>query len=394
MKKLLLLIAVLLYSIGVYSQSITGSWLITKVEMGDNIQEPFFIIDFKENGSMEALEMEIGSWSHDASSDIINMTSEFDKNFNGEHKIVTLNDEELIIDKGEERVYYLRLDKDAILKNNEASKLEGTWNIENDNESLLLLKFETPDSFVLINSDGGMTETTNGTWIYNPTNNSLIVIGFTDLLGGVNKITTLEDDKLVLENNGTTIVCSRDNSSPDEIERLKFEFEDLEENVNSDYIIPTYGLSEIIESLTNVNYLNFKLGILIEEMGTLKYKTTLSYIETDIEQQSVLFSNFEVYQGDTMQYSQNYKDEMSEAYNDFFPFYEPEIFRIVGVETINIPAGTFECTIIEGFIGYTKVKYWMINDKPGIYARIIKEGESMFDNLEYSVMELIEINTD
>jgi hypothetical protein len=60
---------------------------------------------------------------------------------------------------------------------------------------------------------------------------------------------------------------------------------------------------------------------------------------------------------------------------------------------ITTPAGTFECTVLES-IDYDEVrkKLWMINDRLGIYARIIEENpDEIFGH--YSVYELQEIKT-
>ena len=47
--------------------------------------------------------------------------------------------------------------------------------------------------------------------------------------------------------------------------------------------------------------------------------------------------------------------------------------------------------VIEGLDGDTKIKYWMILDKPGIYAKIIREEVDPFDEVEYLIIELEEI---
>ncbi len=57
----------------------------------------------------------------------------------------------------------------------------------------------------------------------------------------------------------------------------------------------------------------------------------------------------------------------------FFPQEKPDYFRYVGVEKIETPAGTFDCVVFEGVGKFdTNLKYWMIKDKPGVYAKIIK----------------------
>jgi len=56
----------------------------------------------------------------------------------------------------------------------------------------------------------------------------------------------------------------------------------------------------------------------------------------------------------------------------FYPADELDPFRVVGVEKIMTVLGERTCTIIEGFDSYdNKIKYWMINDKPGVFAKII-----------------------
>ena len=53
---------------------------------------------------------------------------------------------------------------------------------------------------------------------------------------------------------------------------------------------------------------------------------------------------------------------------------EEHVYRIANNEQIITPAGTFECTVIEA-VNYSGVlkKLWMVNDKIGVYAKIIEE---------------------
>ncbi len=76
----------------------------------------------------------------------------------------------------------------------------------------------------------------------------------------------------------------------------------------------------------------------------------------------------------------------------FFPQAEPEYFRYVGTEKVKTPAGTFDCTVMEGVGEFDlKLKYWMINDKPGVYAKIIKSKEDGFSMDYTNVYTLTEI---
>ncbi len=85
-------------------------------------------------------------------------------------------------------------------------------------------------------------------------------------------------------------------------------------------------------------------------------------------------------------------DDETRGQITFFPQDEPEYFRVVGEEDFKTILGSFKCTIVEG-IGDTdkKLKYWMINEKPGVFAKIIisKSEGNPFDYT--NVYELEEI---
>lgn len=171
------------------------------------------------------------------------------------------------------------------------------------------------------------------------------------------------------------------------IEMLSFTHEDLPEITDPETFLPWMDSGKMIFVLKDVKHVKYRRESVTEK----KVSTILSKIAVDTLNQSVEFTNLMITKNDTMQFSQNYKDEMSEAYNYFFPRNEMMYYRLVGVETLEVPAGKYECTVLEGFDDETKVKYWMINDKPGVYAKIIEEGEDHFGNLEQIVYELEEI---
>ncbi|MCD6179839.1 MAG: hypothetical protein J7K39_08035, partial [Bacteroidales bacterium] len=66
MKKLSILIILLAFSslANAQTKKLIGSWLMTKAETPDGIQEPYFITDFNENGTMVVMGMEAGTWKY------------------------------------------------------------------------------------------------------------------------------------------------------------------------------------------------------------------------------------------------------------------------------------------------------------------------------------------
>jgi len=76
----------------------------------------------------------------------------------------------------------------------------------------------------------------------------------------------------------------------------------------------------------------------------------------------------------------------------FYPADELDPFRVVGVEKIDTILGELECTVVEGFNSYSnKIKYWLINEKPGIYAKVIivNPSEAPFGYANIKVLKAI-----
>lgn len=177
------------------------------------------------------------------------------------------------------------------------------------------------------------------------------------------------------------------------IERLNYTYEDFEEEQMSKISIPWMwtSLEDMVNFLSNIDYLKYSYGTMPEGSESISYSSIVQKIEANINDLRIVFTNLHIKDGDSLQFGQNYKDEMSESYNDFFPQSELEVYRITGVEPFTVKAGTFECTIVEGIRNEEKLKLWMINEKPGVYAKIIRERTSRFGDLEYHLMELEEV---
>ncbi len=374
------------------TEKISGSWLMTKVEMGDETQDVFSNTDFTEDGNIVVSDVPVGTWEYKKKGNIISMESEMDKDFNGDWKIVTLNSKELKLNKDDVTLFYSRIDNEKIKEANLASGLIGVWRFTDIEGGTNFLKLESPNTFVLKTISGMTSSTAHGEWMYNPKEKSLVFTGFAYEIRGKNDIVKMNAEELEFTHDEVTIKATKENIEVNKIERLTYTYEDFPEDIYSNDIIPMnwIDLYTMVSFLSGIEYLKYSNGTLIEGFDSYSYNTILLEIDANVEESNVMFTNLSITQGDTMQYGQNYKGGMSEMYNYFFPQEEPDVFRLTGTETITVAAGTFECTVIEG-VDDDKLKFWLINDKPGVYARIINEGEGPFDDLEYKLMELEEI---
>ncbi|MDQ1769839.1 hypothetical protein GQR60_08590 [Labilibaculum sp. A4] len=405
MKKATIILIVLLSLIKVTNaqdSKISGSWLVTKIVVGDQIDEPLFVIDYSADGSIITQGIEVGSWSHNQKEEKLIMSSDMDKDFGGDCEIISLNQKELNFEKGDQKWFLSRLNMSEIAKTNSESGLIGSWEFADDAnyEGTKVLNFEAPDSFTLVEKQEGMQSQTGGMWIFNPKEQSLLLIGRIDQIGGKNKILTISKTKLVLENAGSETAMRKSDDNSQKIERLNFT-EDNFFDENGDYKydseegkLPWTDPFEMLMSLVNTSQLEYNFSALVEGTKVFETKKLTADVKTDKDEQSVsidfIFYGYDRYNlPDETELPPNVLD--FNYYNRLYPLKENS-FRVAGQEKLTTPSGTFDCTVIES-VGTSEEKYklWMINDKPGIYAKIIEDKEGMFGH--YYIYELKNIIT-
>ncbi len=67
--------------------------------------------------------------------------------------------------------------------------------------------------------------------------------------------------------------------------------------------------------------------------------------------------------------------EISFPENGLSPFfrYRNATITVLGTETVTVPNGTFDCTVVELKNSFGKVrKVWMIDASPGLYAKVVE----------------------
>lgn len=403
MKKIIIVLIVFFAYKGItYAQNekLIGSWLVTKVEVDGKIYNPFQIMNYNQDGKMVMMGIEVGTWEYNKKDHSIATKSEFDKDFNGENKILKLSEKELVVLKDGAKVFYEKVDLNQISKENTSSGLIGTWKLSDDENSdaVNILTFKSPDDFDFIEKDYGSQSKTKGTWIFNKNDKSVILIGFSmQHLKGLNKIVKISTDILSLDNNGTVYTFKKEENQNVSIEKLTFT-EDEFYTDDGDYKyeqdeekLPWRLWSELKTSILNVNQLVYKYSKLI--IGTTSFESKLLTANVDASMENEEFNIDNIFNGfDSYNVPEDTEFPSNEfgGYKKLYPLQE-SIFRVQGEETITTPAGTFNCTIVEAISGNGIKKLWMINDKLGVYAKIIEEDPN--ENFgHYYIYELQEIN--
>ncbi len=396
MSKIFLFFLFVILSVFAKSQTsyISGEWLNYKVVSTNDTTAPYFILELSNNGKIKIFGLEFGEWSYNAINKSIFFKSQTDKDFNGNAKILKLNHKELIIKKESTIYYYSKINQEKINSDNKRSNIFGIWEMETSSSEFMYIKFSEPNKFNSINNFDGVTTRNSGQWIYNPADSSIIIIALQSDFRGLSKIKFHKSHKISIIKKNAVFDITKLVPDARDIERLTFTEEDFENiDLNEEQNkLPWRDFELMVERLAKISEIVLARGTLIEDFDILTYDYLLSKIKVDNEKETVTFSNKILNQKDTIQYSENYKGGLSERYNDFFPNETPVYFRVVGKDTILVPAGQFYCTIVEAIDGFKKVKYWMIDKLSGIYAKTIIETKDVLGNLQYTKTELLMIN--
>jgi len=153
--------------------------------------------------------------------------------------------------------------------------------------------------------------------------------------------------------------------------------------------LPWQDVDDLLMSLVNVKQLVYNYAKLDNSTGEFNNEILTADVNSNPSEQALsidyIFYGYDRY---------NLPEDVALQPNDEYlkPLYpeEENTFRIAGSEQIKTPAGTFNCTVVEVVLSFeTRKKLWMINNKPGIYAKIITDKPSEFGM--YSVFELQEI---
>lgn len=391
-----------------YSQKgkIVGSWLVEKVEVNNKVEEPYMVADFMGDGKMVMMGVEVGTWDYNKKKHSIVMKSDFDKDFNGEGKILELTDRELIVLKDGAKVFYEKLDLNKIMEENKNSGLLGIWEFENmpyqDTKSVMT--FEEPDEFTFVQKEEYHETNIYGTWIFNKKERSVILIGFRSdgLLRGECKIVALNEDGFELENKGKVFKAikkvepAEKAESNIDIEQLSFTEEDFFTE-DGDYKynnevgkLPWHDLYLVLDELSEIKQLAYSYAKLNDDTNTLDTEILKANVLVNKEQQRLrvdnIFDGFDRFHTpEDVVFLEN--DENGDY--DLYPL-NVNMYRVLGQEELTLGLGTFACTVVEALNGNgEQLKIWLINDKPAVIAKLIKASGS-YDH-HYSVYELQEI---
>ena len=370
------------------ASDLAGGWLLTTVAQDDRVETPMVLLVFAEDGRLLIEDHPLGSWSFDSDGPDVVVAGPDGHPLTGTLRVETLDDHALTLSKDGDRYAFERIDTARIPEHNERSGLAGCWELESGVHASTLVRLALPDALTLVHSADGVTDTERGRWLVSPEGDRLLVLGLRGNLKGWNGFRIVDGDHIRLQTRDGDLSGRR--RAPAEAQRLTFRIEDLPEDPSEDGLPAAWlALETLADGLSDVQRLDYRWGRLLPELGVIEYTSAIeSEIRVDLQAPSVRFTHFSVSTDGRDQSAEAVKGRLREEDNPFFPRDLPWPYEIVGRETLEVPAGSFNCTVVVGFEDETRIKLWMIDDLPGAYARVVEEGTGMFGDPSLEIFEL------
>ena len=368
------------------SNKFTGEWLLEEEEKDGTTDFVGVIMDLNSNGIFYTQGFIFGTWDYNKATEKIIFDVKKEKDpINGEHTVIKADKATFIMDVEGTKLYFSKIDHKKIAKENGASGLIGTWRLsdEENPDAVHILKFNAPDKFVYVVKNENHRQKGVAMWIFNKSEKTVLLLGGLEKLNGINKVIAITNNEISLENNGTIYSFKKEAQHVVKIERLTFTQDDFftEDGdgvlkYDDEQKLPWKDYMEMMMTLVNVKQLVYKYSSLIEAVDVFENKTLTADVNSNPQEIELsidfIFNGYDRY---NLPEDAGLPSNEFDAYNKLYPEEDNNIFRVLGSEQITTLAGTFECTVIEVMDGFDRSKkLWMINDKPGIYAKIIDEN--------------------
>ena len=361
-----------------------GNYILTTASAGEKSQDIYSFMSFKDDGSVTMNEEPIGTWKYDKKHNTLTVTSEALKMFNGTWEASKNNSYDLMLKKDATTLCFI---KPGDTKNNNAnSGLEGIWELQSEyGKSTLALN---PDGSVkLIQKEGDATTTAQGTWLFLPKRNSLLLLTSDRDFKGEYLIKDKGEKTLTLSFNDEILNGIKKERSKLTREELAWNDDDFYtpdgdfKYMDDESKLPWRTQDEIWDTYSGLTKLVYDFSKVVDND---MIETSEISVDIDIDDKLEIR---DVFSGN---------DDDKKVSYDMMKYIFPvncNVFRIAGTEKLTTPAGTFDCTVVEGMGDFDeKIKIWMINDKPGIVAKVIKQKDD--DSFgHYYVFVLKEIDT-
>jgi len=380
-----ILILLVLSSIQLQAQKylMEGEWLLEHINdmQNNNIEEVAQILNFDTTGTIFIQERPFGTWSFE------NNRVSIDANkIPGTYEVTAISDQEMELTLDNKQLYFTKIDRSKMITDNKNSSLLGVWKFNSQERLQELIEFKEPDELLHIEMDDSYKGTQKGIWLYKPITKELIIIGQIGKIDGINTVLSISNNEVLLENKGNKYILKKEVQVT--IERLDLHEEDFQNESEDD--LPWKDYYNMITEMSKINQLVYQYDLLEENTSTFETKLLTANVSASINNEALNIDNvFKGYDRFSLYEDQEFPEN---KYDNFKPLYpcSANTFRVIGEEEIKVPAGVFNCTVVEAFGSFgIQLKIYMVKDKPGIIAKVISDSPDEYGH--YAIYQLKEI---
>jgi len=396
--KKLIILSIFLGVISNYTHAqnskISGEWLLEAITQDNEAKSIVQIMKFDKDGTLYIQEASFGTWTSNSKKGTLTM--EADK-IGGAYSISAITKKEMELTLENKTLYFTKINRSKLTENNKNSPFKGVWKLENQEEEMrLLYEFKEPDTVQYVETNDSYKSKNSGMWLYKTKSKELIIIGQVGELRGINNIQSTSNNEIILLNKNKEYILKKVEQAQTKIERLTLAEEDFYTE-NGDYKyeeeedkLPWKDYYDMLFGLSKIKQLIYQYDLLEENTSTFETKILTAQVSTDVNNE--VFSVDNIFEGnDRASIIEDYEFPEN-TYNNFKPLYpcNASSFRVIGEEEIKVLAGTFQCTVIEALGDFgTQLKVYMIQNQPGVIAKIISDKPDQFGH--YAIYQLKEI---
>ena len=361
----------------VSSPQMAGKWLWVSYADGNRITKPYQPVVFTRDGKILFNGIKIAGWTYRKGQ--ITLHSEAEPSFNGKFRVKWRGGGHLLVEKNGIRLEFRRWTDDFLLRT-----LAGVWLYYGDPEVYLKIGDSSMlTEFVLTDYGTGMSVATG---IYLPEEKQIVIRNPGGYFTGTYKVEQENEREMTLERNGKTydLIQDMETAPPPP---LYFSREDFSAGGN-EARLPWKQISWL-DYDTSLIY-HYQRLTYIEGLERYRIANEFDRHQRNRNNETFCIARylFKI-SGKRMRISENCKGNVMQSHNPFFPMPRPDRFRIVSTDSLyETEDFSLHCTVVEGIHGNKKFRYWMINDRPGVYARIVVQYPGDRDGETYYIREL------
>lgn len=377
-KNLLIIIFVIGSSLYAQQNDLNGTWLLTTINTPIKTQNPYLLFGFH-NSRISINQMDIGGFKKHKN--LLEISSPKFKAFNGKAQIIRHIPNELIFKLNKAVYHFVSYNPEQIKNDPLYKNITGVWEIKGEDKTLFEFRPGGEVSQLVLSNDGSSIST-EGQWIFIPQEKAVILLGDFEIFGKKSFVKNISHAYMEIENNGINYLFER-KKRIEKTPRLSFQLQEIEAEASEIYDLP-WSDEAMMGYWKNGDEIHYNQCYYEPVVHSFSSEKIIAKVKKNPDEISFVY--YLVTGKDTIRKREEIKGPLSNRYNPFFPQKNISPFRIINnFEIININGKEHHCTVVEGFDGDTKVKYWMINYMPGVFAKIIKNNETGFSNPFYSV---------